>query len=78
MRIALELVPNARVELEGGVQCLEWRSSCSRFGRPLSWLTYVRRGFCICRVVRDPQLGIESTMVAVLLGNGDSNHCATS
>jgi hypothetical protein len=26
--------------------------------RTLSRLSYVKRGFCICRVIRDPQLGI--------------------
>jgi hypothetical protein len=48
-----------------GSRALDRRRTRSRDGRPLSRLTYVKRGFCICRVVRDPQLGIESTMVAV-------------
>jgi hypothetical protein len=44
----------------------------------LSRLIFVERRLCIYRVVRDPQLGMNRFESPLLLGEEDSNHCATS
>jgi hypothetical protein len=44
--------------LDGGVLCSRVASTCSGLEKPVGELTYARVKCYICRVVGDPQLGI--------------------
>jgi hypothetical protein len=62
--------------LDGGVLCSHLVRTHSSLDKPGCELTYVRVKCYICRVVGDPQLGINRFESSLLLGYGDriTNH----